>query len=448
MEPDVPLSSGGFATPMPHPRQLPGPAHQVCVARQGIYDVLGRTIGHELLFRPSATAETSGLGGVESIDDNRATASVIVATLTSFGVDDLAGHGDLFVNVPRSFLVDELPVALDPHRVVLEVLEHVPPDDEVRAGIVALRARGFGIALDDMAPGDPRWPLLPLADYVKVDMSQVGDGLADFAAELRAAAPLAALVAERVETEEDLRTAQDAGFPLFQGYYFHRPVVFTRPALAHHAVVAGRLLVQLGDPQVSYRRLARLTAADPAIALQVFRIVNSVSGAGRTVRHLHQALVLLGRERLRAMLVLEVLATAGHHDDEIPLAALARTRAAEILAPHDALEASTEALVRLMSDLLSVPVAELDPQLRRRAPSVAVVEACDVLDDYLDAMGAQRSPVIPPPYTGLQISMVYLTALREARALLATVYQPVVAARRAAPPVRPDTRVPPEVLDR
>ncbi|WP_263120072.1 EAL domain-containing protein [Cellulomonas sp. RIT-PI-Y] len=420
--------------PMPHRRLAAGPAHQVCVARQGIHDVLGRTIGHELLFRPSATAETSGLGGVETPDDNRATASVIAATLTAFGVDDLAGHGDLFVNVPRSFLVDELPVALDPHRVVLEVLEHVPPDEQVQAGIAALRDRGFGIALDDMVPDDPRWVLLPLADYVKVDMSVLGEDLAAFAAQLHEAAPLAALVAERVETEDDLRAAQDAGFPLFQGYYFRRPTVFTRPALAHHAVVAGRLLVQLGDPQVSYRRLARLTAADPAIALKVFRIVNSVSGAGRTVRHLHQALVLLGRERLRAMLVLEVLATAGHHDDEIPLAALARTRAAEILAPHDALEASTEALVRMMSDLLSVPVAELDPQLRRRAPSVAVLQACDVLDDYLDAMGSARSPLIPPPFTGLQVSMVYLTALREARALLATVYQPVGTRRPVTPP--------------
>ncbi|MEV7973751.1 EAL domain-containing protein [Cellulomonas sp. NPDC089187] len=402
--------------------------------------MLGRTIGHELLFRPSATAERSGLGGTESMDDNRATATVIAATLTAFGVDDLAGRGDLFVNVPRSFLVDELPVALDPHRVVLEVLEHVPPDEQVRAGITALRERGFGIALDDLGPDDPRWELLPLADYVKIDMAQLGDRLATFAAQVREAAPLAALVAERVETEDDLRRAQDAGFPLFQGYYFRRPTVLTRPALAHHAVVAGRLLVQLGDPQVSYRRLARLTAADPAIALKVFRIVNSVSGAGRTVRHLHQALVLLGRERLRAMLVLEVLATAGHHDDEIPLTALARTRAAEIMAPHDALEASTEALVRMMSDLLHVPVVELDPQLRRRAPSAVVIEVCDVLDDYLDAMGSERSPVIPPPYTGLQVSMTYLTALREARALLATVYQPGLA--------RPAVHATVEVADR
>jgi EAL and modified HD-GYP domain-containing signal transduction protein len=417
---------------------LPGATHEVCVARQGIYDVLSRPIGHELLFRASADAVESGVR--PGIDDNRATATVIVATLTEFGVEDLAGNGDLFVNIPRSFIVDELPVALDPHRVVLEVLEQVPGDDEVVAGVERLRRIGFGIALDDFVPDDQRWRLLPLCDYVKVDMSDLGDDLHAFAAQLRQEAPHATLVAEHVEDEADFLVAQDAGFDLFQGYHFRRPTVLTRPALAHHAMVAGRLLVQLGDAQVSYRRLARLTAADPAIALKVFRVVNSVSGAGRTVRNLHQALVLLGRERFRAMLVLEVLATAGHTDDEIPLMALARTRAAEILAPQDPLEASTEALVRIVSELLDVPVAELDPELHRSQPSARVVAACDVLDAYLDAIAEEQVPAIRSPYSALHVSLVYLTALREARALLATVYTPVP--RLRAVPGEPDVADP------
>lgn len=405
--------------------RLPRATRQICVARQGIHDVLGRPIGHELLFRPSSDAQESGVR--PWIDDNRATASVIVATLTEFGVEDLAGSGELFVNVPRPFIVDELPVALDPHRVVLEVLERVPVDEQVVAGLARLRRQGFGIALDDMVPGDPRMELLDLCDYVKVDMEDVGAGLAEFGAQLRALAPHAALVAERVEDEEQFVIAQEAGFDLFQGYYFRRPTVLTRPALAHHAMVAGRLLVQLGDPLVSYRRLARLTAADPAIALKVFRLVNSVSGAGRTVRNLHQALVLLGRERFRAILVLEVLATAGHHDDEIPLMALARTRAAEILAPHDPLEASTEALIRIVSELLDVPVADLDPELNRTRPSARVIAACDVLDAYLAAAQADAPLTVSPPYTALHVSLVYLTAVKEARALLSTVYSPLPA---------------------
>jgi hypothetical protein len=53
-----------------------------------------------------------------------------------------------------------------------------------------------------------------------------------------------------------------------------------------------------------------------------------------------------------------------------------------------------------------------------------VVAACDVLDAYLDAIAEESSPSIRSPYSALHVSLVYLTALREARALLATVYQP------------------------
>lgn len=401
----------------------PRRTHEVCIARQGIHDLVGRPVGHELLFRPSARSTVSGVR--PGIDDDEATATVISATLGEFGVSDVAGDGLLFVNVPRAFVVGTLPVALEPDRVVLEVLERVPADEEALAGVRRLREQGFAIALDDYVPGDHRAPMLELSDYVKVDIEDLGDRLADFAAELREAWPHLTLIAERIETEADLEAAHAAGFDLFQGYLFRRPVVLTRPALAHHALVAGRLLVRLGDPHVSFRVVARLTAADPSIALKVLRVVNSAAGAGLPVRNLHQALVLLGRERFRAMLVLEILVTTGHQDDELPLRSLARTRAAEILAPSAPLEASTEELVRIVSELLRVPVSELDPALHRARPSAEVLGACDVLDGYLRAVDVDETPAIAEPFTALDVSHAYLTAVREARALLATVFSPV-----------------------
>jgi EAL and modified HD-GYP domain-containing signal transduction protein len=396
---------------------------EVCSARQGIHDLLGRPVGHELLFRPTAESVESGVR--PGIDDDAATATVIVATLGEFGVSDLAGDGLLFVNVPRAFVVGDLPIALNPFRVVLEILEHVPADEQVIESVHRLRARGFGIALDDFVPDDPRIPLLDLCDYVKVDMEDLGDGLAEFAAYLRGGWPHVTLIAERVETEDDLTIAQDAGFDLFQGYHYRRPVVLSRPALAHHALVASRLLIRLGDENISFRRIARLTAADPSIALKVFRVVNSVSGAGRPVRNLHQALVLIGRERFRAMLVLEILVTAGHQDDELPLRALARTRAAEILSPHAPLEASTEELVRIVSELLQVSVGELDPALHRAVPSPEALGACDALGEYLRAVEVDSVPHLTRQFSALDVSLAYLTAVKEARAVLATVLSPI-----------------------
>ncbi|WP_448631299.1 EAL and HDOD domain-containing protein [Cellulomonas soli] len=405
---------------------------EICVGRQAIHDLLGRVVGHELLFRPSRTAQTSGVGigpgteGVRVTGDDEATASVIVATTTEFGTRDLAGDGLLFINLPRSFIVDELPVPLDPRRVVLEVLERVAPDEEVMAGLDRLHRRGFALALDDYAPGDHREVMLPLCEYVKIDLGDVTvEELPDLVAHVRRLAPRARLVAERVETADDFTMAADVGFDLYQGYHLRRPVVLSRPALVHHALVASRLLVRLGDPQVSYRVLARLTAADPAITLKVFRVVNSVAGAGQRVRNLHQALVLLGRYRFRSMLVLEVMAIAGHRDDEVALRSLARASAAEILVPHDPLAASTETLVRMVAELLDMSVDELGATIHRTRPTHDVEEACDVLDAYLAAVEFDTEPEAELSREMFAVSMAYLAGVREARELLSGVLGPL-----------------------
>lgn len=410
---------------------LPAAVREICVGRQAIHDVLGRAVGHELLFRPSRAAETSGVGvgpareGVHVTGDDEATASVIVATTTEFGTNDLAGDGQLFVNLPRSFIVDELPVPLDPRRVVLEVLERVGADPQVLNGLQRLRRRGFALALDDYTPGDHREEMLPLCSYVKVDLGDVpAEDLPELVAHVRSVVPRVRLVAERVETAEDFTLAVDAGFDLFQGYHLRRPVVLSRPALVHHALVASRLLVRLGDPHVSYRVLARLTAADPAITLKVFRVVNSVAGAGQRVRNLHQALVLLGRYRFRAMLVLEVMAIAGHRDDEIALRSLARASAAEILVPQDPLGASTEALVRMVAEMLHMTVEELGTSIHRTRPTHDVEVACDVLDAYLAAIEQDTEPDEAVSQEMFTVSMAYLAGVREARELLSGVLVP------------------------
>ena len=59
---------------------------------------------------------------------------------------------------------------LDPDKVVIELLETVPPDDEVVAACRDLVGRGFRIAMDDFVFGEEYLPLLELAHIVKLDV--------------------------------------------------------------------------------------------------------------------------------------------------------------------------------------------------------------------------------------------------------------------------------------
>ena len=68
--------------------------------------------------------------------------------------------------------------------------------------------------------------LLPLVQYVKMDMSTVDPKV------LAALAPRfkleqKKLVAEKVETREEFKSGLDLGFDYFQGYYFAKPAIMT-----------------------------------------------------------------------------------------------------------------------------------------------------------------------------------------------------------------------------
>jgi EAL domain-containing protein (putative c-di-GMP-specific phosphodiesterase class I) len=118
---------------------------------------------------------------------------------------------------------------IDPARLVIEIVEHAPPWDVAgfRNGLSGLRAIGARIALDDIGLGHSNYLMVLECrpDYFKVDRHFVHGAHADFyrQAVLGSVAQLARpfgarVVAEGVETAEDLRAARAAGIDLAQGW--------------------------------------------------------------------------------------------------------------------------------------------------------------------------------------------------------------------------------------
>ncbi|MGF1648600.1 MAG: EAL domain-containing protein [Kineosporiaceae bacterium] len=193
----------------------------VGVARQGIYDRDGLVVGYELLFRLPPANEAPAL--TTEAEHERATAEVIRALLDREPIVDRDGPL-LFVNVPRAFVVGDLPLSLPPERLVVEVLEHVVPDDELLDGVRALTGRGYRVAVDDWDGDHGRYGLIAEADYVKIDMHQVSpDRLDQCVRDIRATRPDASVVIERVESAADHDRALGVGADLFQGYYLQAP---------------------------------------------------------------------------------------------------------------------------------------------------------------------------------------------------------------------------------
>ncbi|MEJ5944015.1 HDOD domain-containing protein [Pseudokineococcus basanitobsidens] len=334
------------------------------LARQSVVDASGHRVGYELLFRGAGGALPGGEGWDTAAQD-RATSSVISAAFGDVAPGSLADGGLLFINLTRSFLVGEVPLPVHPDGVVLEVLEDVPVDDVLVAGLHRLRAEGYLLALDDYDGDEERLVLVPLVDVVKVDLQAAraaGTSPAAVAASCRAVAPGVRLLAERVEDAADLAECALAGFTWFQGFWFDRPRVVNGSSLSPSQVVCARLLALLPDPDTSPAQVERVVREDPALGLRVLRWVGSAaSGTRGSVRSMSQALVLLGPRTLTSWVVLAMLGDRADGQVEDVVRVLTRARACELLAPEPGLESElyTVGLLSAVAEVTGADVGQL-----------------------------------------------------------------------------------------
>ena len=149
-------------------------------------------------------------------------------------------NADLFVNIHTAELADDMlfggddPLVTHASRVVLEVTERAAIDTvhDLPRRIRALRQTGFRIALDDLGAGYAGLSTLTALEpeIVKIDMSLIRD-IQDSVMKQRVVRSLVTLsremnmlvVAEGIETREELAVLTEIGVDLLQGYYLGKP---------------------------------------------------------------------------------------------------------------------------------------------------------------------------------------------------------------------------------
>jgi EAL and modified HD-GYP domain-containing signal transduction protein len=209
------------------------------VARQPIYDRALAVTAYELLYRESASSLKAMV-----IDGRRATLRVIANAALEIGLDRLAGGLPVHINFPRELLAGEIYLPLQPASVVIEVLEDVPADADVLAGIRELRKRGHRIALDDFSARESDRALLDVADIVKLALSREDPAeLPRTVRELKARG--LHLVAEEVETVDQFDRCMELGFDGFQCYFLQHPQTFQAQRVPSNKLGTLRLLTDL-----------------------------------------------------------------------------------------------------------------------------------------------------------------------------------------------------------
>lgn len=326
---------------------------------QSICDGQLNHVADELLYRGDPTLNVANV-----YDDHMATARACNVAFYETGVESLVGNRNIFVNMPRDWLLkpDLLPPESD--RIVIEVLESVVGDTDILDALNIIKDRGYKIALDDFVLNSKTEPLLDIADIIKVDMLQPYNAAS--VAEYKSRDKI--LLAEKVEDIADFDDLKDDGFTLFQGYFYSKPEIISdtsRVRSTNYGVLL-QLLAELQNGDLLNNNLVLLIEQDPELAFLMLKYANSaLYKRTHNVLNLFEAVYILGIKQIRAIALTILFANNGPINRLMLSRVLRRAYMSEILAkgimPSE--EAFVVGLMSMMDIMLGKPLDELLKQL-------------------------------------------------------------------------------------
>lgn len=275
-------------------------ANQVLFAKQPLYDAANNLFGYEILYRDTSTGTASFQDGCQ------ATRELLVNYCSGILDDSTGPYVKVFINLTKELIMSDSFFPLSPDRLVIEILEDTQVDDDLILRISDLKQQGFNFALDDYVVEDRFDLLLPLVDYVKVeiidlDKAQLAErfqGLMSKTKKLCRQTPI--LLAEKVEDEKVYTQCKELGFQLFQGYYLAHPENVYGKKVAANSQNALRIVSKLQQEDISVEEISSLVSMDVKLTFQLLKIINSpLCRLPRKIESLQEAVVMLGLKQIK-----------------------------------------------------------------------------------------------------------------------------------------------------
>jgi c-di-GMP-related signal transduction protein len=399
----------------------------VAIARQAILDSQRSVFGYELFDRSVAAEQHTA-----SSD-----AQLLFNLLSMADTEALMERKTLFINCTHDSLAGGHLELVAPDQIVLEIPPlPVTQLEQIQTRLPtlqAMRERGFRLAFDYSVLTRSYETWLPLASFIKFDVSVLKPASISSFVKLAQSKSSAQLVAEKVETAQQHEMLQELGVKLFQGYWFAKPVLVEgqtiRPAQA--TILQ---LINLVRQQASTQEIEEVLKRDPTLSFNLLRFINSASFGLRTeVTSFKHAVMLLGLNKLfKWAALLLTTSQAGEVPPAVGSTAVVRGRLMELLTadtlpPEESDNAFVVGIFSLLDTLLGVPMPAALATLSLPdtvthallygtgplAPYLALAQACESGDDDTFA-----STSVTLGLSSNQVNWAHLQALAWAETLL------------------------------
>ena len=338
---------------------------------------VGKTFGYELVDRGQSGEDEEGV----------VTLSEFNRTLDALGLNDIENNLNYFIQYSSQLLNPAVIKNLPKDKFIVQLFISPGTNDAEIKQLVKLyndlHSNGYKLALTGLSSANPVTELLNIADYCKFTPS---DRNFNRQKVIIARNQRVRFIATEVDSTEDFLAAKEAGFHMFQGFYFNQPIEGRKTKELSPLKFNYFRLMKLSstDDYMDFREISDVIASDVALSYKLLRILNSAAVGLRNVSSISSAVAYMGEESLKKWIA--VLALRGIAEDkplELVRMSLIRARFGELLAPGFRIRRNPQQV--FMVGMLSLLNIALEMSKEQMLEDIPVAD--DIRDSLLSRHG-------------------------------------------------------------
>lgn len=325
------------------------------IAKQPIFNKEGKRVAFEVFLRKKENMYEYP----KEVPYSRAT-YIVVEMLLEQGIDRIGEGKKVMINVSLDSIINKAIDALDPKKLIIDIIEPQIPLGEVVYKHILDRIdkyieRGVTFSINESYLNNTKLAgLLDKVSIISVDVKRLNESIVEFARRNSKT-----LLVSRIESEEEFNKAKEVG-NYFQGNYLETPFILkelrSAPYLKHTLL---KIMAIIHSAQ-STKEIANIISTDVGMSAKILRLVNSTYYSPiKEIKSVEQACALLGLKNLKNFLL--VLAMNDYVSIENPelwkkslIRALIAQRIAELIYPQYESEAYLIGLFSLIDEILGV----------------------------------------------------------------------------------------------
>jgi len=269
---------------------------ELYVSKQKIINNKQHIFANELVFKDSSNKR---VGFSNSL---KATAKLIISAISGTELSKLLGiKSKAFINVDETTLTKGILDVLDKDRFILNILEDISLTEEVIKKIVYYKKKGFEFSLehfDSSARMIIKFKrLFNYIDIIKMDiiLSEM-ENLEKVMKKFKTGR--IKLLAQGVESKEDLEDCLKMGFDYFQGTYIDKPTLVELSSSKEPTQMIILQLIQIIKNNNSTEELEFFIKQQADLSFKLIQFFNNLEKLNIHVESLTQVITLMGRTKL------------------------------------------------------------------------------------------------------------------------------------------------------